>query len=125
MDLFSGRSRCDRIRAEAKPSVTRGWWKRKVWVLPVVGLVAVLAYMSVVQLETLWILRHEKEELQKNIVELEDEQENMEREIEKMQTPEWMEQAAREELDLVKPGDLLVIPENRGRKEPLDSKDLD
>lgn len=125
MGMFSGRGRRAPASERAGPPTAKGGWRRGAWILLASGLVVLLAYMSVGQLETLWTLRQEAEYLEEKLVELKEEQEYMEKEIEIMETREWVEQAAREELDLVRPGDMLVIPKNRGREVPLDNDEGD
>lgn len=49
-------------------------------------------------------------ELEDNIVRAKEEKSNLEEELKNVNNPEYIEKIAREELGLVKPGELLIIP---------------
>jgi cell division protein FtsB len=55
-------------------------------------------------------LEHRIMELEGNIVRAMEEKNRLEEELENVNNPEYIEKIAREELGLVKPGELLIIP---------------
>lgn len=57
-------------------------------------------------------------EVRKEVVNLSSEKENLEFELSYMQSPEYIERSARTELNMVKPNELVFVPETSLKEDP-------
>jgi len=79
-------------------------------VLAMCLLLGLLLYTSSDNLVRIWGMYQEIRELEKQLAEMEAENERLAEMVRLMETEAWVEQAAREELGLVKPGEIILIP---------------
>jgi len=80
-----------------------------------------LGYLAVsfsTQFVRLQILRRDIAEMRAQVAELQQRNAAIRKELEKLQSRDYIEQVAREKLGLVKPGETTIVPQGSGR--PLD-----
>ena len=73
-------------------------------------LIGILLYTSWGNIRQIWGMYWERAALEQQIADMEDENSELTRKVQYMETDEWVEQAARDELGLVKPGEIILIP---------------
>ncbi|MBC7106146.1 MAG: septum formation initiator family protein [Firmicutes bacterium] len=80
-----------------------------------------LGYLAVsfsTQFVRLQILRRDVAEMRAQVAELQRRNAAMREELQRLQSPQFIEQVAREKLGLVKPGETTIVPQ--GSDQPLD-----
>ncbi|HHY36936.1 MAG TPA: septum formation initiator family protein [Firmicutes bacterium] len=73
-------------------------------------LLGLILYTSSDNIVRIWGMYREIQELEEQIAEMEAENQRLAEMVKVMETGAWVEQAAREELGLVKPGEIILIP---------------
>lgn len=73
-------------------------------------LLGLLLYTSSGNIGRIWGMYREINELERQVAEMEAENERLAEMVRLMETEAWVEQAAREGLGLVKPGEMILIP---------------
>lgn len=73
-------------------------------------LTGVLLYTSWGNIKQIWGMYWERAALEQQIAEMEAGNGELAKKVQYMETDEWVEQAARDELGLVKPGEIILIP---------------
>lgn len=88
-------------------------------------LIGLVFYANSSRLRLIWVMYQEKLQLQQQVAALKAENENLEQKVTQMQDTAWIEQFAREELGLVKPGDIVYIPVVSKETSAVDNKGPD
>lgn len=73
-------------------------------------LIGILLYASRDNIGCIWEMYREKAALEQQVADMEAENGELAEKVRYMATDAWVEQAARDELGLVKPGEIVLIP---------------
>lgn len=85
--------------------------------LPLVIVALLLIYISfslVTRFDQLYAMQRDLDDMQKEIVEMRDENQGLQKQLERLQSDAYVEQVAREKLGLVKPGEARIVPVQPG-----------
>lgn len=72
--------------------------------------IGILLYTSWGNIGQIWQMYWQRAELEQLIADMEAENSELAQKVQYMETDAWVEQAARDELGLVKPGEIILIP---------------
>ncbi|SFG99990.1 cell division protein DivIC [Desulfotomaculum arcticum] len=81
--------------------------------LPLVIVALLLVYISfslVTRFDQLHAMQNDLDAIQKEIAEIRDKNQGLQKQIERLQSDAYVEQVAREKLGLVKPGEARIVP---------------